>query len=97
MVIITKTSNGLTIKGHANYAAPGKDIVCAGVSVLAQTLIAAIEDLTADEIQYDIQPGTVNIKHGDLSKDAQLLINSFFIGVEMIANEYPDNVRVSKH
>jgi uncharacterized protein YsxB (DUF464 family) len=36
----------------------------------------------------------VDIRHGNLSADAQLLVDSFFIGVEMIANEYPYNVQI---
>lgn len=97
MIEITEHENGITVSGHAHYAEPGKDIVCAGVSTLAQTLIEAIERLTGDEIKYSISPGTVDIKYRDLSAGAQLLVNSFFIGVEMIANEYPANVRVTKH
>ena len=87
-------NGGLSIKGHANYAEHGKDIVCAGISTLAQNLIASIEKLTADKISYDIKPGSVDIKHGDLSEDAQLLVNSFFVGARMIANEFPENVRI---
>ncbi|MBR2315615.1 MAG: ribosomal-processing cysteine protease Prp, partial [Clostridia bacterium] len=34
----------LTVKGHANYAEYGKDIVCAGVSALVQALIGWIEE-----------------------------------------------------
>lgn len=96
MIEITKTANRITISGHAHYAEPGKDIVCAGVSTLAQTLIEAIERLTGDEISYVISPGAVDIEYGNLSAGAQLLMDSFFVGVEMIANEYPDNVRVTK-
>ena len=97
MIEITKTASSITVSGHANCAEPGKDIVCAGVSTLAQTLIEAIERLTEDEIYYVISPGWVDIEYRDLSAGAQLLVNAFFIGVEMIANEYPDNVRVTKH
>ena len=97
MITIRQLSSGISVKGHANYADPGQDIVCAGVSTLAQTLIAAIEELTADKIHYSISPGTVDINFGNLSKDAQLLVSSFFIGCQMIADTYPDNVRVSKH
>ena len=90
-----KACNGsITIKGHAGYGEPGKDIVCAGISTLAQTLIASIEELTEDEIHYIIKPGTVDIKHGTLSREAQLLVKSFFVGVQMIADEYPENVRI---
>ena len=85
------------MKGHAHYAEPGKDIVCAGVSTLVQTLIQSIEELTADKIQYSMQPGTVDIKFRDLSEHAQLLVDSFFVGIDMIASEYPDNVKLTKH
>lgn len=97
MITITRTDDRIIIDGHAGYAPNGKDIVCAGVSTLAQTLIASIEELTEDAIQYDIQSGWVEIKFGKLSASAKLLIASFFVGVEMIADNYPDNVTLTEH
>lgn len=97
MIQITQYQDGLSVIGHAHYAEIGKDIVCAAVSALTQTLIYSIVELTADEILYDIKPGTVDIKHGNLSANAQLLMDSFFLGVQAIADTYPDNVRVTKH
>lgn len=94
MIEVTRKENGVSIKGHAHYAEPGKDIVCAGVSVLAQNLVASIEALTTDEIQYDMQPGSVEIKYRNLSEAAQLLVDSFFVGITLIANSYPENVRI---
>lgn len=35
----------LTIKGHANYAEHGQDIVCAGVSAIIQTAILGLEEI----------------------------------------------------
>lgn len=97
MIQIHRCKDGILMSGHAHYAEPGKDIVCAGVSALVQTLIQSIEELTADKIKYVMSPGTVDIEFRDLSKQAQLLVNSFFVGVQMIADEYPDNVQVTKH
>lgn len=94
MIIVIRSNVGISIMGHANYAEHGKDIVCAGVSTLAQTLIKSIEELTTQKITYDMKPGTVHIRHGNLSGIAQALVDSFFIGVEMIATEYPNHVRV---
>lgn len=94
MIEVTSNENGLSIKGHAHYAEPGKDIVCAGVSTLAQTLVASILGMTTDEIQYDMQPGSVEIKYRNLSEAAQLLVDSFFVGINLIANAYPENVRI---
>lgn len=96
MITVTCYSNGITIEGHAKYAERGKDIVCAGVSTLVQTLVQSFEDLCTDEITYILKPGWVEIKHGDLSAKAQVLVNSFFIGVYMIAERYPDHVKVNK-
>lgn len=97
MIEVSRFDSGISIKGHAHYAEPGKDIVCAGVSTLVQNLIQSIEELTADQIQYSMQPGTVDIKFGNLSEHAQLLVSSFFVGIEMIASEYPDNLKLTKH
>lgn len=97
MIIVTRHADGITVKGHAGYAEHGKDIVCAGVSTLVQTFIQSVEELTADKIQYSMQPGTVDIKFRDLSEQAQLLVDSFFIGVSLIAGKYPDNVKLTKH
>ena len=94
MIVITRYNNGFTVKGHAGYAPIGQYIACAGVSTLAQALIDSIEMLTSDQIKYVSEPGLVEIKHGDLSADAKLLIDSFFVGVGLIAETYPDNVRI---
>lgn len=97
MIEIHRSESGITMSGHANYAEAGKDIVCAGISALVQNLIQSIEELTQDKIQYSMSPGWVDIKFRDLSEQAQLLVSSFFVGVEMIASEYPDNVKLTKH
>lgn len=96
MIVVTYHSSGISLHGHANYAEPGKDIVCAGVSTLVQTLIQSVEELTADKIQYSMQPGTVDIEFRNLSEQAQLLVDSFFVGISLIAGEYPDNVKLTK-
>lgn len=85
---------GITVKGHANYAVSGSDIVCAGVTALAQTLIKSIKDLTDDKIEYEISPGRVDIKYGNLSEKSKTLVDSFFIGICMIADEFPEYVRI---
>lgn len=96
MIKITRYSGGISVEGHAEYAEPGKDIVCAAVSVLTQTLIASLETLSIDTIQHNISPGSVDIKIWNLSERGQVLIDSFFIGVGMIADAYPNNVELSK-
>lgn len=97
MIEVSRYDGGITVTGHANYAEHGKDIVCAGVSTLVQTLICSLEELTADTIQYDISPGKVDIKHGNLLGYSAALVSSFFIGIKLIADKYPEHVKLTKH
>ena len=69
------------MSGHAGYAASGEDIICAAVTALSGTLVKSIENLTDDKIEYDVQPGWVDIKYRDLSEKAKALVDSFFIGI----------------
>ena len=94
MILITHKSGCITVEGHAGYAEHGADIVCASVSALLQTFIASVEDLCTDELKTAITSGNAVIQYRDLSAQAQVLMDSFFIGVGMIADAYPSNVRV---
>lgn len=94
MIEVKIRPDEITLFGHANYAVAGQDIVYAGATALVQTLIRSIEDLTEDKIEYSISPGWADIKYGNLSEKAKTLVDSFFVGICMIADEYPDCVRI---
>lgn len=83
------------VSGHAGHAPPGQDIVCAGVTALVQTLAESIQALTEDTITYEISPGRADIYYGNLSEKSRTLVDSFFIGICMIAGEFPGNVRIT--
>jgi uncharacterized protein YsxB (DUF464 family) len=96
MITVTKRRNGFTVEGHAGFAERGKDIVCAGVSTLAQTFIASVESLTDDRLDYTIveKNGFLDVEYRELTEKSKTLLASFFIGCQMVADEYPDNVKV---
>ena len=94
MIEVGLRKDGIMISGHAGYAPTGSDIVCAGVTALTQELIRSMEGLTDDRIETDIGSGMASIQYGDLSEKGKLLIDSFFIGICMIAEEFPDYVRI---
>lgn len=96
MIVISMTDNIVKIRGHAGYAPRGQDIVCAGVTALTQTLVESLEALTGNEIKYDMSPGRVDIEIENPDEDAQLLMDSFLVGIEMIADEFPECVRVEE-
>ena len=88
MIVIKVRENGILVDGHAGYAEHGKDIVCAGVSVLAQNLISSLEALTEDRIRHHVEPGHISIEYENLSERGMLLVDSFFIGVSSISESY---------
>lgn len=94
MIVVDVRKDGITVAGHAEYAEAGKDIVCAGMTALTQTLIRSLEDLTRDEIECEISPGRADIHYRNLSEEGKLLVDSFFIGVCSIADEFPENVTI---
>ena len=94
MIEVKVRKNHIGVSGHAGHAPPGQDIACAGVTALVKTLIASIQALTGDEIEYEISPGRADIYYGNLSEASRALVDSFFIGVCMIADEFPNNVRI---
>ncbi len=95
MIAVSVQKDRITVSGHAGYAEAGKDIVCAGVTALTMSLVKSINDLTEDKIEYEISPGRVDIHCGNLSEAGMLLVDSFFIGICLIAEKYPDHVRVA--
>ena len=94
MTVVSVRKDGIKISGHAGYAEAGKDIVCAGVTALTQTLIRSLEHLTRDEIECEISSGRADIHYRDLSEEGKLLVDSFFIGICQIVDEFSDYVRI---
>ena len=94
MIKIEQYNDKIIVKGHAGYAENGKDIVCAAISTLLQAFIASVEELTTDNLECVISAGNAVIRYKDLSEQAQLLMKSFFISCQMIADSYPIYVKV---
>lgn len=93
MIAVNVRLDGITIEGHAGYAEIGKDIVCAGVTALTENLVKSIESLTSDKIQYDISPGKADIHYRNLSEAGKLLVDSFFLGICLIADDFPEYIK----
>ena len=94
MIAVSVRKDGIEIHGHAGYAETGKDIVCAGVTALTQTLIRSMQGLAKDKIEYEVSSGRADIHYRNLSEEGKLLVDSFFIGICEIADEFPEYVRI---
>lgn len=90
---------GYEIKGHAKFANEGEDIVCAAVSVLAQTGIFSLSRLLSLEVQKTIDKGSLscslpeNITE-EKKKEAKLIMNTVLVGMYETARSYPDRIKI---
>lgn len=94
MIEVSVREREIKVSGHAGYSVQGFDVVCAGVTALVQTLVKSVENLTEDKIEYELSLGRAEIKYGNLSERSWTLVDSFFVGICLIASEFPDNVRI---
>ena len=92
---------GFSIKGHSGYAEEGSDIVCAGISALVITIENALCQLVKlSPVERGGEDGFLEVilpeKMTDKQmQDAQLLLSTLHIGLENIAQVYPDYVRLT--
>ena len=75
--------------GHAEYADPGQDIVCAAASILVINTINAIEEFTEDDASLisEDEMGMISYHLNHPSKDAQLLLNTMILGLEQMVDD----------
>ncbi|MDF2547065.1 MAG: ribosomal-processing cysteine protease Prp [Anaerosolibacter sp.] len=90
---IHKRVIGYTVEGHANAAEYGQDIVCASISVLAQTAILALHDLLSIHVIYEMEDGWISCKLPNNLSDkllvqADLILSTMLIGMKATHNMY---------
>lgn len=101
--VVDRVGVRLEIRGHAGYAQANKlpagcDIVCAAVSMLADTFYQRVMELEADgsaEVVEAIrESGNVRIRVNDRDEDERLAETTVTIltGYELLADRYPGYV-----
>lgn len=98
MINVITTKHTVSVFGHAGYAPRGADIVCAGMSALFFTLVEALDIAGLDKYVRLEDPGRAYIEfytaRETLNKETQAQLKYFETGAQMLAEQYPDNVRV---
>ena len=102
-VSVTRKNNKVIVEitGHANYSETGKDIVCAGVSVLSYTLLNAIRE-EEELLNCDILVSETNEKKGyfylefnyynHASERIEVILNTIELGYLSLQQCYPGYV-----
>lgn len=80
--------------GHAGYAEQGKDIVCSAISCLMFSYYYAVKELYGDA-NIDIKDGYCKITYSGCDIDkARTMLRVFKAGVNALAENYPEHVKV---
>lgn len=76
------------MQGHAGRSVNGQDIVCSAISALTCNLINSLEELTDNRIRAETSSGKTIIEWEQLDEKGKLLIDSWFLGLAAINQEY---------
>lgn len=85
---IDKYKTGLFIRGHANYAKKGEDIVCAAVSAIGQTAAIGVQRFDAGTDIKQCRSGHI-IFTCARKAETEAIISTAAAGIHQIAMQYP--------
>ncbi|MGI6576058.1 MAG: ribosomal-processing cysteine protease Prp [bacterium] len=98
-ILLTRNSQGqliaFNVQGHAGCGAYGNDIVCAAVSVLAQTAVIGLEEYLRLKPQVKVEAGSLHCslqEIGNRASETAAILETMVMGLRAIALDYPDNV-----
>ena len=82
---------GLEVKGHANFAEHGKDLVCAGVSCIITGGFNALNKEDIEEVT--LEEGYAKVVVNPESKSVDV-INVILIQLQTIQESYPKFIKI---
>lgn len=87
-----KFYNGFHLNGHAEYAEHGQDIVCAGVSAMAQMTLNGL--MMVSPINFNKADGQLNVILHTRSDASDLLVETFVTSLEQLVVQYPEHIKI---
>ena len=96
MILITKDSKNISIKGHALYDDYGKDIVCSAVSSIVITTINGIISINSDAINYRVLHDGLVIEIRSFDDITLKLIDNMLDLLTKLSNDYPKNIQIKE-
>lgn len=104
MINISIYKNGMqrtekvVVSGHAGYARHGEDIVCAAVSVLAQTILIGLVEVLKQDVRYEISDGYLefSLENKNNNDSINALLDTFELGIENLLQEYGSYLKLKK-
>lgn len=90
---------GFQVEGHADFGEYGTDIVCAGISALAQSALFGLQDRLGGAVSFEKRHGYLSVSlSGDRAygEGPQAILRTFELGVRAIERSYRGTVEVTE-
>ena len=92
----------VTVKGHANTAEIGKDVICASVSILSLTLIQTIKNMEnqgffVNPPKYKVKDGFTSVVCKPEKEYHDTVLNSLLtikVGFNILSEGFPEIVKL---
>lgn len=92
-VTINRDEMSLTAEGHCNAGPFGRDLVCAGASVLIDTYYASLQSRGLLREESWLDKGGAYIK-AETEAPAGAYLDFCIMGLSMLGETFPDNIKV---
>ncbi len=89
---------GFTVRGHAGVAPKGKDVVCAGVSAIAQAALMGLEEMLGDGVQAETGEGFLKVtvdQAAAADPGPASILRTLELGLLSIGRGHPGSVTVT--
>ena len=90
---------GFTVEGHAGFADYGQDIVCAGVSALAQAALFGLQDLLGDVVRSEMREGYLKVlvdQSRAREEGPRAVFRTLELGLNAVHRSYPGAMELSE-
>lgn len=86
---------GFEAKGHAEAGPRGKDIVCAAVSVLTDSVFLGLDRHLHRAIDWSADSGDISVRLTEAPDDlTEAILATMVLGLTEIQKIYPDRLRI---
>ncbi len=86
----------IILKGHAEFADFGKDIVCAGVSSILTTTVNGILKINKQAINYKGDSGNFQVNVNSTDEITQILLENMMDLFKELEQNYKKNIKVEE-
>jgi len=90
--------DGFILDGHTECAPHGEDVVCAGVSALAQSILLGLIEVVGAKVDYCKEEGYLEcrvLKNSE-QREIQVLLNTLYLSLKRMEEDYPDFIEVKE-